>query len=104
MTGTLRVTPEKLISTSNEFKAAANEVRTLTADMTSTVNSLSSIWQGDAANAYRNKFNGLQDDIARLISMINEHVTDLNEMANIYKQAENADLNDISSLSSDVIV
>ncbi|MBQ7203373.1 MAG: WXG100 family type VII secretion target [Eubacterium sp.] len=104
MTGTLRVTPEQLTATAGEFQNAASEVRTLTADMTNTVTGLSSIWEGEAATAYVAKFNGLQDDIERLIAMINEHVTDLNEMARVYSDAEKADLDEIATLSSDVIV
>ncbi len=104
MTGTLRVTPEQLISTAGEFQSASNEVRALTSEMTNTVNGLSSIWEGEAATAYTAKFNGLQDDIERLIAMINEHVTDLNEMARVYSEAERADLDEIATLSSDVII
>ncbi len=104
MTGTLRVTPEQLTSTAGEFQSAANEVRVLTSEMTNTVTGLSSIWEGEAATAYKAKFNGLQDDIERLIAMINEHVTDLNEMARVYSQAERSDLDEIATLSSDVII
>ena len=104
MTGTLRVTPEQLISTAGEFQTAANEVRALTSEMTNTVTGLSGVWEGEAASAYVAKFNGLQDDIAKLISMINEHVTDLNEMARVYSEAEKSDLDEIATLSSDVIV
>ena len=104
MTGTLKVTPEQLVSTANEFQGIGNTIRTLTADMTNTVTGLSSIWEGEAATAYVAKFNGLQDDIERMHAMITEHVTDLTEMARVYSDAENADLDEIATLSSDVIV
>lgn len=104
MTGILKVTPEQLISTANEFQSIGTTVRNLTAEMTNIVTGLSNIWEGEAATAYVAKFNGLQDDIERLHAMITEHVTDLNDMANVYSTAENTELDEIATLSSDVIV
>ena len=46
--------------------------------------SLSSAWEGEAATAYINKFKSLETDIQTLIRMINEHVSDLNQMAEAY--------------------
>ena len=57
-----------------------------------------------AANAYKRKFKQLDDDIAKLVKMINEHATDLNEMAREYEAAENQNTNASNSLSGDVIV
>lgn len=47
---------------------------------------------------------GLQDDIERIHAMIQEHVTDLNEMAKTYSSATAGNLTEIEGLSSDVIV
>ncbi|MDD6729100.1 MAG: WXG100 family type VII secretion target [Eubacteriales bacterium] len=104
MTGILKVTPEQLIATANEFQSIGTTVRNLTGEMTNIVTGLSSIWEGEAATAYTAKFNGLQDDIERLHAMITEHVTDLNDMANVYSNAEKTELDEIATLSSDVIV
>lgn len=104
MEGILKVTPQQLIQTASEFSTCGSAVRSLTQSMTSLVNGLSSVWSGDAATAYAAKFNGLQDDIERIHAMIQEHVTDLNDMAENYTAAENANLTEIEALSSDVIV
>lgn len=104
MTGTLKVTPEQLIATANDFQGTGTTIRNLTTEMTNTVTGLANIWEGEAASAYIAKFNGLQDDIQRLHAMITEHVTDLNEMANQYINAENTELDQIANLSSDVII
>ena len=103
MNGILRVTPDQLISTSGEFDTCAGEVSTLTSQMTEMVNSLSSIWQGEAAEAYKAKFNGLNDDIQKMIGFVKEHANDLKEMAQIYKTTEQSNEEIISNLSSDVI-
>ena len=105
MPGFLKVTPEKLISTASSFESQGSTVKTLTNQMVEIVTSLSGqVWSGEAATAYVNKFNGLQDDIQRIGAMITEHVTDLNQMAQEYQSAETANQELANSLSSDVIV
>lgn len=104
MTGNLKVTTAKLRSTANGFNATSNQIKSITNQMTSLVNALSGqVWSGDAATAYKNKFSQLQDDINRMISMINEHVTDLNNMAQEYDKAETANTSAGNALAGDVI-
>lgn len=104
MEGTILVTPEQLESTANEFSSVMTQVQSLANSMTDQVNGLSAKWQGEASTAYVNKFNQLNDDIAKLAGMINEHVTDLNEMASVYRTAEQANEELSNSLAGDVIV
>lgn len=105
MTGTLKVSTSKLISTANSFNSTGSQIKSITNQMTSLVNALSgNVWTGDAANAYKRKFSALQDDINRMISMINEHVTELNEMARDYEKTEADNANTANSLSGDVII
>lgn len=103
MQGIINVTPEQLISTSSEFSAQGNIIQQLTTEMVNTVTSLSSVWEGESASLYIQKFTGLQDDIQRMLNMVREHVADLQEMAQNYMNAENQNLEDFGSLSSDVI-
>ena len=103
MNGLLKVTPEKLIQAANEFSQTGKTISSLTSEMMSIVNSLKSIWQGEAATSYSTRFSNLQDDIARINRIIQEHVSDLNEMAREYQNAENASLEASSSLVSDVV-
>ena len=104
MEGTLLVTPEQLESTAHEFNGIMTQVQNLASNMTDQINGMGAKWQGEASTAYINKFNQLQDDINRLSAMINEHVTDLNDMANRYRTTEqkNEDLG--NSLASDILV
>jgi WXG100 family type VII secretion target len=104
MEGIIKVTPEQLISTANEFSTVGTTVNNLTSEMTNTVNSLNQVWEGDAAKAYNTKFKGLEDDIQKLNSMIQEHVKDLTAMAQVYQNAEKASIDEINTLSSDVII
>lgn len=104
MEGTLKVSPEQLTATANEFSSLGSAVRNITSTMTDTVTTLSSVWEGEASTAYVAKFSGLQDDIEKMHGMIQEHVKDLNEMASRYASAETSNTSAIESLSSNVIV
>lgn len=104
MTGALKVDTAKLISTASSFDTTANTIRTLTNSMTEIVGQLTGeVWSGDAQQKFTTQFNGLQDDINRMISMINEHVKDLNEMAKNYETAEQTNEQSAGALLSDVI-
>lgn len=101
---TIKVEPAKLKSAANQFNSIGNQIRSLTQNMTQTVNQITSrVWTGDASRVYAKKFNNLQDDINRMVKMINEHVEDLNKMAAEFEKAENANQQAANSLKDDVI-
>lgn len=103
MEGILKVTPEKLNEGASNFSNSGKTVSSLTSEMMNTVKNLSNVWEGEASAAYVNKFSQLQDDIDRMNRMIQEHVTDLNDMATAYKEAESANTQESSGLLGDVI-
>ena len=103
MTGTLRVTPERLIATAQSFSSTSGTVQNLTSNMMATVDSLNSTWAGEAATAYYTKMHGLQESINKMIRMIQEHSTDLQAMAQVYAEAEAAGQEAAAALQTDVI-
>lgn len=103
MEGILNVTPEQLISTASEFSSQGSAIQQLTSEMVNKVSSLASAWEGEAATTYIQKFTGLQDDIQLMLRMVQEHATDLQDMAAAYQNAESQSLSDFGDLSSDVI-
>ncbi len=102
--GTIKVNPDTLNSAAGEFGGQATSLQTLTGQMMDLVKGLSSVWQGDAANTYISKFEGLQDDMEKMFRMVQEHSTDLQEMSATYVDAETRNTDWASSLTSDVIV
>ena len=104
MEGILKVTPEKLIQTSGAFAATGNQIKNLTGEMISQVQSMKGVWQGEAASAYGNKFQSLQSDMDRLYRMVQEHVKDLQEMAGQYQKAEAGNAQQGGSLNPNVVV
>lgn len=103
MNATLKVTPEKLLEAAEQFSNTESSVRSLTSEMTSIVDGLKSIWQGEAATGFSNKFGALSDDIERMLSMIREHSADLTEMANEYRAAEEESMQQASGLSTEAV-
>ena len=104
MEGILKVTPEKLSATAQDFSGQATQVNNTTTEMMELVQGLSAVWQGEASQAYLTKFQGLQDDMEKMFRMIQEHSTDLQEMSDTYRTAESSAEQAIQTLSSEVIV
>ena len=65
---------------------------------------MKSIWQGEAASAYGNKFHSLQTDMDKLYRMVQEHAKDLQEMATHYQKAEEGSTQQGSSLNTGIVV
>ena len=104
ISGNLKVTPQQLKNASSQFQQSGNTVNTLTQQMMDIVNQLNPTWAGEAATGYYNKLKGLQGDMTKLHKMIDEHVTDLVEMANVYERAEAANVQTAGALKTNQIV
>ena len=96
--GTLLVTPEVLQQKSQTFRTMAVQVKALHDDMIQRVNSMSSVWEGTAADSFRTKFTALQSAMDTINRMIMEHSTDLEAMAQTYIDAENQSASQVDSL------
>ena len=103
MDGQLLVTPEELKNTASEFSSQGSTVKSITAEMMSLVEELRSAYEGEAANAFFTRFKALQEDMNQIDAKIQEHVSDLNEMATNYQAAENTLTEQNNALQSDYI-
>jgi Uncharacterized protein conserved in bacteria len=103
MQGTLLVTPEEMRSTADNLEGVQGQITSITQQMLEEARNLASIWEGDAATAYINKFNTLEDDMEKMRNMVREHVSDLRQMAGLYENAERANESEANSLPSDAI-
>ncbi len=103
MANMIKVETSKLRATASNLSSTSSQIKNATNAMTQAIHQLTgSVWSGDAATAYVNKFNGLNDEIAKIDKMIQEHVKDLNDMASEYDRAESENRQTASSLSSDL--
>ncbi|MBE5881916.1 MAG: WXG100 family type VII secretion target [Lachnospiraceae bacterium] len=103
MASSILVTPEKLITTAQEFSQKGTQVNTLTREMLQIVNAMSAAWTGEASMAYSKQFNALDDDMTKMYRMITEHSTDLQDMARAYQDAEKTNIQSANALPKDVI-
>ena len=104
MEGIIKVSPQLLSSTATEFGNQGTQISNITSEMLNLITGMASAWEGEAATAYITKFRGLEDDIQRMVRMVQEHSSDLQEMSQIYAQADAANAEEANSLSSDVII
>lgn len=99
----IKVDSKVLLSTAESFQSQGSKVQTLTGQMMTTITGLASQWEGEASTAYVNKFKGLQDDIDKLIKKINEYVSDLQSISQVYETYEKKSLDEANALPDDVI-
>ena len=85
---TLNVNAQDLINTAEQFGESGNRIANVTGEMMSLITNLSGVWTGSTSEYYISKFTALDDDIGRMLGMIAEHVSDLEEMAQNYISAE----------------
>ena len=104
MANIIHVSPEKLTTSASRFEQTAGEIKSLTSNMTSTVQALSGrMWSGEAATAYKNRFNNLQGDINKLYTMVTNHANHLKQIAQEYKAKETESAAEANSLSGSII-
>lgn len=101
--GTLLVTPEALQQKSQTFRSLAIQVKALHDDMIQRTNATASAWEGNAAEAYRAKFAALQSAMDTINRMIIEHSTDLENMAQVYIDAENQATSQVDALPASTL-
>lgn len=90
MEGFLRVTPEELQRTASSFSARGKNIASTTEGMMNLVTNLVSMWEGDASTSYIKTFSNLQENILRINQKIQEHASDLNEIAQNFIRAEDS--------------
>jgi len=85
---TLKVQPDVLISKAGELGNEKSSVMNLMDQAKSDINSLTGVWKSEAADEFQNRFKQVYDDIDNMLAIVSEHISDLNEVANVYSTAE----------------
>ena len=104
MEGILKVNPEQMISAAAELSTCRTTIGNITTSMTDIVHSISpAAYTGEDAQAYIAKFDGLQGDISKIHALVEKHISDLNEMATNFKNAQASNIATFESLPIDGI-
>lgn len=103
MSNKLVVIPEELKSAGTDFFSIRGEIGEITQQMMQVVNDMISVFSGEASTAYRSKFDALEPDMTKIQNMIQEHSTDLQQMASEYATAESTSVETSNALKGSVI-
>ena len=87
---TIKVNSTVMRDKANGFKTVSGSIKSFTGEMMNEIDSLKSVWQGEAAETLVNKFKGLSDDFEAIFATINQYADFLNQAADSYDKVENA--------------
>ena len=94
---TIRVSTEELAAAADEVQGSLNDLRNRFSSIEASVNRSSSYWQGEAAEKHRRVYREMKENL-------DEHVTDLKAMTQIYSESE-TQIQELSrDLPADVIL
>lgn len=84
----IRVSAEQLIARANELKDLNTQFRSTVTELESTEETLRSMWEGDANNAFHRAFTSDKVQMTNFYNAIELYVYKLLEIAAKYQQAE----------------
>ena len=100
---TFKVETTKLLDTANAFQQSASNWNNTITQMIQIVNSMGCQWCGTAADTYRRRFAQHDQDRRDIQSLINEHVSDLRQIAQNYQKTESDITGHSSNLRTNVV-
>lgn len=104
MAANLRVTPEELRKASQSFENSNRNIKTITDNIISIADELTSVWTGEASMAYCTKLKGLHDGLNNMQTKIAKQAQSLNDMAGVFENAEKENVQKSGELKKDDFV
>ena len=98
MADVLKVTPEELQSTANQFKNYQNELKIAYLTMSNSVRTLDGTWNGEASEQFKTQFDNMYKNLSQTEDKMNDAVDELTKAAGIYEQVENSNKSQMASL------
>lgn len=103
MNGIIRVSASTLRATSADFRVQSGNIKNLMDRMMEISTSLSSVWEGQAAQEYVTRLRCLDEDFGRLNTLIQEYSRELEEIAAQYQLVDDQNIEEILALPDCVI-
>lgn len=100
---TLKVTPEELKKKSDEISKEISAIETDFGKIEQLVTDTKKYWEGEASDQHIKSFNKMKDDLKTIIKRLKEHPKDLQEMAGVYEETEQAIKQIASALPVDLL-
>lgn len=93
MAGKIMVNTSTLTNKAGELKSLNSNFKKQVEALTTTENSLNSMWEGDAKQAFHTAFSRDIVQMNNFYNAIEQYVAKLQEIVSAYEKAENANLN-----------
>ena len=90
MADVLKVTPEELQSTANQFKNYQNELKIAYLTMSNSVRTLDGTWNGEASEQFKSQFESMYKNLEQTEQKMTDAIDELLKAHDIYQEAENA--------------
>ena len=89
MADVLKVDPEKLVETANQFKNYQNELKVAYLTMSNSVRTLDGTWNGDASEQFKSQFESMYKNLEQTEQKMTDAIDELMKANEIYVQTEN---------------
>lgn len=90
MANQIRMTPEKMRQRASEYTQQANNLQSIINKMDNLLRALQSEWEGNASEAYAQRFNELRPGFVKAKELIDEISTALKNTAQIVEDTDNS--------------
>ena len=90
MADVLKVTPEELQNTANQFKGYQGNLQTAYLQMSDAVRSLDTTWNGEASEQFKSQFESMYKNLEQTEQKMTDAIDELLKAHDIYQEAENA--------------
>lgn len=97
------VTPDVLVQKSQDVTTKINKVRVLFEELQKLVEDTQAYWIGEGGDKHRSNYTKYYDDVETILKRLSEHPKDLLEMAGLYVEVEQGNVEIAQALPSDVI-
>lgn len=98
MADVLKVTPEELQATANQFKSYQANLQTAYLTMSDAVRSLDTSWNGDASEQFKAQFDAMYKNLSQTEQKMADAIDELLKAHDIYEEAESAIKSQVSAL------
>lgn len=99
----LKVKPDVLRSKSAEITQSINLIEKDFQEIDKLITGTKKYWQGDASDMHIQQYQIMKEDFVTIVKRLREHPTDLEKMAGVYQEVEEAIEQMATSLPTDVI-
>ena len=100
MADVLKVTPEELQNTANQFKNYQNELKIAYLTMSNSVRTLDGTWNGEASEQFKSQFESMYKNLEQTEAKMTDAIDELLKAHDIYQEAENAIKGQVDSLDT----